>query len=294
MGRGSRCPVSLTSIYGAPLSCKNGTANRKIFHNETRRDSLSRRYTRAPGFLCSQQRSQTARKTIGWHDFSCLSHFYATWWLYRLAAKITRMVWLRWKLRTNDSLRCFRRAIFLKKDAKGFFSIDVYPILCGDATREISRQILKRALVIRSSITSYSRNNGLAGVSIAFWIDTFSIAESKLGNDPSPNLITSFVAITCRFNRSFARSLDILAPTTCTRQQVALDNDTRPANAFSSAFIYFDSYFFHIDIELACASKDSLDGASSCQNFRISYLYDVRTMVRLPTLTREFPSVCRR
>lgn len=120
---------------------------------------------------------------------------------------------------------------FLKKDAKGFFSIDVYPILCGDATREISRQIPKRALVIRSSITSYPRNN-----LTHLRYHTFSIADSKL--------ITSFVAITCRFNRSFARSLDILAPTTCTRQQVALDNDTRPANAFSSTFIYFDSYFF--------------------------------------------------
>lgn len=61
-----------------------------------------------------------------------------------------------------------RRAIFLKKDAKGFFSIHVYPILCGDATREISRQIPKRSLVIRSSITSCPRNNRLAGVSIAF------------------------------------------------------------------------------------------------------------------------------
>lgn len=64
MGRGSRCPVSLTSIYGAPLSCKNGTANRKIFHNKTRRDSRSLRDTVAPGFLCSRQRSQTARKTM--------------------------------------------------------------------------------------------------------------------------------------------------------------------------------------------------------------------------------------
>lgn len=45
------------------LSRKNGTANRKIFHNKTRRDSQSRQDTRAPGFLCSQQRSQTARKT---------------------------------------------------------------------------------------------------------------------------------------------------------------------------------------------------------------------------------------
>lgn len=64
MGRGTRCPVSLTSIYGAPLSCKNGTANRKIFHNKTRRDSRSRQDTRASGFLCSQQRWQTARKTM--------------------------------------------------------------------------------------------------------------------------------------------------------------------------------------------------------------------------------------
>lgn len=236
MGRGSRCPVSLTSIYGAPLSRKNGTANRKIFHNKTRRDSQSPQRTRAPGFLCSRQRSQTARETIGWHDFSCFSRFYATRWLYRAC-------------RENYDNRVasviIRRAIFLKKDVKGFFSIDAYPILCGDATREISRQILKRSLVIRSSITSYPRNNGLAGVPIAFWIDTFSIAESKVGNDPSPNLITSFVAITFnRFNRSFARSLDILAPTTCTRQQVALDNDTRPANAFSSTFIHFDCYFF--------------------------------------------------
>lgn len=135
-----------------------------------------------------------------------------------------------------------------------------------------------RSRHIRSLITSYPRNNGLASryryrsilpdryVTLT---DTFSIAESKVGNDLNYtliNLITfillSFVATTCRFNHSFARSFDILAPTTCTRQQVALDNDTRPANAFSSTLIYFlfTPIFFHIENEL--------NGASSCQNFR--------------------------